>query len=103
MQVDLQELREEEKLAYASGNDGSPLGHIYLEGYPEAAKDTITIRIIDHRGNITEKVIEVQVSNNEIADGRNRKSSRLIRMKETRSESPVNITRVSGHNTSPRT
>lgn len=67
LQVDLQELSEEEKLAYASGNDGSPLGHIYLEGYPEELlKDTITIRIIDHRGNITEKVIEVQVSNNEI-------------------------------------
>lgn len=65
--VNLDNLSEKEKLSFAAGDDGSPLGHIWLEGYPEdLLKDTITIRVTDHQGNVIEKTIHVQVSNNEI-------------------------------------
>ncbi|MDF2921537.1 MAG: hypothetical protein K0R57_451 [Paenibacillaceae bacterium] len=59
-------LSEEDKMGLAAGNDGSGIGHIQLDGYPEQlTEDTITIKITDRRGNSTTKAIHVKVRNNE--------------------------------------
>lgn len=60
-------LSEQEKSQLAAGNDGSGIGHIQLDGYPEhLTEDTITMTITDRQGHRTQKVIHVKVSNNEL-------------------------------------
>ncbi|GGD81624.1 hypothetical protein [Paenibacillus nasutitermitis] len=57
----------QEKSILAAGDDGSGIGHMQLEGYPDQLKeDKITIIITDRQGNRTTKVINVKVSNNEL-------------------------------------
>jgi len=59
--------KAEEELEFAAGNDGSGIGHIQLDGYPEElTEDNIRITITDRQGNVTTKVIHVQVSNNDL-------------------------------------
>ena len=58
---------EQEKLALAAGDDGSGIGHIQLDGYPERLlEDRIKITITDQSGRQTKKTIAVKISNNEL-------------------------------------
>jgi len=60
-------LSEQEKLTLAAGADGSGIGHIQLDGYPERLlEDRIKITITDRSGHRTQKTIAVKVSNNEL-------------------------------------
>ncbi|WP_214626094.1 hypothetical protein [Paenibacillus agaridevorans] len=62
-----EDLTSQEALAAAAGNDGSGIGHMQLDEYPEELKeDQITIVITDREGKRTKKVIHVKVSNNEL-------------------------------------
>lgn len=64
--IKLADLSEEQKLKLASG-EGTGVGHIQLDEYPDHLKeDTITIKITDHDGQETVQTIHVSVSNNEI-------------------------------------
>ncbi|GIQ67067.1 hypothetical protein PACILC2_56350 [Paenibacillus cisolokensis] len=59
-------MSERKKSELAAGDDGSGIGHIQLDDYPDHLKeDTITITITDRQGKRTTKVISVKVSNNE--------------------------------------
>lgn len=62
--INFDELSEEEKLELAAG-EGSGMGHIQLDGYPEhLLEDIITITITDHDGHETIEKIHVSISNN---------------------------------------
>lgn len=63
----LDDLSEKDKTKLAADNDGSAVGHIQLEGYPEKlTRDTISITITDRKGNVTTRTIHIKVSNNEL-------------------------------------
>lgn len=58
---------EQQQLKAAAGHDGSAVGHIQLDGYPEELReDRITITITDHDGHQETKMILVKVSNNDL-------------------------------------
>jgi len=64
--VDFDSLTEQERRELAAG-DGSAVGHMNLEDYPDHLKeDVITITITDRQGRVTTKAIHVRVDNNRI-------------------------------------
>lgn len=64
--IKVDDLSEDQKLKMASG-DGTGIGHIQLDGYPEHLReDTITITITDYDDQQITKSIHVSVSNNDL-------------------------------------
>jgi len=64
--IDVDSLTEEEKRELAAEN-GSSIGHMNLEDYPDHLKeDIITITITDRQGHVTTKAIQVRVDNNRL-------------------------------------
>jgi len=61
-------MTDEERLEIAAGGGGtSTAGHILLDGCPEELlSDRIIITITDRQGNITERIINISISNNAI-------------------------------------
>ncbi|TVX98246.1 hypothetical protein [Cohnella terricola] len=69
---------EPKEKAEMAGGNGSGIGHMQLEDYPdELKKDRITIAITDRNGHRTTKVIAVNVANNEL--GQTVVTARLLR------------------------